>query len=45
MASDHEEGGKKLIFRPWYVHPKSGKRVYPKSGGVFPFWVDDTEPH
>lgn len=31
--------GQKLIFRP-YRTTKSGKRVYPKNGRVFPMWVD-----
>jgi hypothetical protein len=33
--------GYHLIFRPWYVHPKTGRRVYPRSGRVFPIWVKD----
>lgn len=33
--------GKKLIFRPYFTDPKTGRRVYPKNGRVFPMWVDD----
>lgn len=33
-------GGKRLIFRPYYRNPKTGKLVYPRSGRVFPMWVD-----
>ena len=32
--------GKRLIFRPWIIHPKSGERIYPKTGRVFPILVD-----
>jgi hypothetical protein len=35
--------GKKLIFRPWRIDPKTGERIYPKRGGVFPMIVDDDE--
>jgi hypothetical protein len=28
-----------IIFRPWYIHPKTGERVYPRSGRVFPIKV------
>lgn len=28
-----------LIFRPWITCPKTGKRIYPKRGRVFPLWV------
>jgi len=35
-----EKDGKRLIFRPYYIHPKTGKVVYPKRGRVFPMWVD-----
>ncbi len=31
--------GKTLIFRPWITCPKTGKRIYPKTGKVFPLWV------
>ena len=32
--------GKKLIFVRWFVHPKTGHRVYPRNGTVFPLFVD-----
>ena len=32
--------GKKLIFRPWITDRKTGARIYPKTGKVFPLWVD-----
>lgn len=32
--------GKKLIFRPWITHPKTGQRIYPKRGRFFPILVD-----
>jgi hypothetical protein len=32
--------GKKLIFRPWITCRKTGIRIYPKNGRVFPLWVD-----
>lgn len=28
-----------IIFRPWITHPKTGKRIYPKRGKVFPIRV------
>lgn len=31
--------GYKLVFRPYFVHKKSGKRVYPRNGRVFPLLV------
>lgn len=31
--------GYRLIFRPWKIDPKTGERIYPKSGKVFPMWV------
>lgn len=31
--------GYKWIFRPYFVHPKTGNRVYPKKGRVFPLLV------
>jgi hypothetical protein len=41
MADSRRRPGKRLIFRRWYIHPKTGRRVYPQSGSVFPIWVDD----
>lgn len=34
--------GKKLIFRPWYDHPVTGKRIFAATYGkkVFPMIVD-----
>lgn len=31
--------GYDLIFRPWFIHPRTKKVVYPKRGRVFPMWV------
>jgi hypothetical protein len=40
--SDNDKRGKgRLIFRRWYIHPKTGRKVYPKRGTVFPIWVED----
>jgi hypothetical protein len=36
---DLDKTGKTLIFRPWITDRKTGKRIYPKSGKVFPLWV------
>jgi len=36
-------GGGHLIFRPWFIHAKTGKKIYPKSGKVFPIWVVDPD--
>jgi hypothetical protein len=33
--------GKKLIFRPYFIDPKTGRMVFPKHGKVFPMWVDE----
>ena len=33
--------GKRLIIRPWITCRKTGKRIYPKNGRFFAFWVDD----
>jgi hypothetical protein len=30
----------RLIFRPWITNRKTGKRIYPKNGKLFAFWVD-----
>jgi hypothetical protein len=37
--------GKKLIFRPWYDHPVTGKRIFAAQYGkkVFPMIVDDVD--
>lgn len=37
--------GYTLIFRPYYVHPVTGKVIYPPSRRVFPMWVktDNTQ--
>lgn len=43
MNSPDDKPGKRLIFRRYYVHPKTGKKVYPKSGKVFPIWIDADE--
>ena len=32
---------RRLIYVRWFKHPKTGKRVYPRSGKVFRFYVDD----
>lgn len=32
--------GKVAIFRPWRTDPKTGRRIYPRNGRVFVFWVD-----
>lgn len=32
--------GMVLVFRPWKIDPKTGKRIYPKKSKVFAFWVD-----
>jgi hypothetical protein len=37
--------GKKLIFRPWITHPKTGDKIYPKKGKFFPIWVDNVDPN
>jgi hypothetical protein len=39
LVSFKPKPGYDLIFRPWYVHPRTKKVVYPKSGKVFPIWV------
>jgi hypothetical protein len=43
MADPDKRGPKKrkLICVRWFVHPKTKKRVYPKNGKVFCFWVDE----
>lgn len=41
MNEPSDKDGKKLIFRRYYVHPDTGEKVYPKSGNVFPIWVDE----
>jgi hypothetical protein len=28
-----------IIFRPWIRHPKTGEKVYPRKGKVFPIKV------
>ncbi len=30
----------KWVFRPYYIHPKTGKKVYPKKAKVFRFLVE-----
>lgn len=40
MQQPSNKSDKILIFRRYYVHPKTGEKVYPKSGSVFPIWVD-----
>lgn len=35
--------GKRLVFCRWFIHPKTKRRVYPKNGQFFRFWVDDTK--
>lgn len=43
MSNQKQKPGKKLIFRRYYVHPKTGEKVYPKNGNVFPIWIDEDE--
>lgn len=43
MQQPKDKPGKVLIFRRYYVHPKTGEKVYPKTGNVFPIWVDEEE--
>jgi len=31
--------GYTLIFRPWFIHPRTKKVVYPKKSKVFPIWI------
>lgn len=38
--SEPPRPGMVLIFRLWKIDPKTGKRIYPKRGKVFAFWVD-----
>lgn len=28
-----------LVYRPWVTNKRTGKRIYPRSGRVFAFWV------
>jgi len=44
MGFFERKPGKKLIFRPWYRHAITKKKVYPKKGKFFPMWVDKNEP-
>jgi len=43
MSTSKYKPGKKLIFRRYYVHPKTGEKIYPKNGKAFPLWVDANE--
>jgi hypothetical protein len=43
MSSNKDKPGKILIFRRYYTHPETGEKVYPKSGKVFPIWVDEND--
>lgn len=33
--------GYRLVFCRWFVHPKTKRRVYPKRGKTFAFWVKE----
>lgn len=37
---DPPRDGMVLKFVRWVTHPKTGQRIYPKTGKVFPIWVD-----
>jgi len=39
--ADPPKGKGRLIFRRWVIHPKTGRRIYPRNGKAFPIWVDD----
>ncbi len=39
-GQDPPKGKRKVVTR-WIVHRKTGKRVYPKNGSVFVFYVDE----
>ncbi len=41
IVSRTPKPGYDLIFRPWYIHQRTKKIVYPKNGKVFPMWVKD----
>ena len=38
MAEDYT-----TIFRPWIRHPKTGKKIFPRKGKVFPIRVKKTK--
>lgn len=33
--------GMRLVIVRWIRHRKTGKRIYPRNGKVFAFWVKD----
>lgn len=35
----------KVIFRWWYIHPKTGRRIHSKNGRPFPIRINGSEPH
>jgi hypothetical protein len=40
MKDPAPKKGKRLIFRWWYKHPKTGKIIRSKNGRPMPIWVD-----
>lgn len=42
MSKKRQESrpGKKLVVVRWVINKKTGKRIYPKNGKCFAFWVD-----
>jgi hypothetical protein len=35
--------GFEIIFRPWRIDPKTGRKIYPKKSRVFPMLVKKTD--
>lgn len=43
MAEDRQDPpkGKRLVFVKWFIHPKTKRKVFPRNGKVFRFYVDN----